>query len=130
MILPVLRLLIPPGGGTSEAILDVGSVENYMRDEVEGALQTLRDLGVTDAWYWYRYGSYEGEGDLIVIDGQGLWGIYSMAHCSCYGPLENMYKSSFTWRPSRDELMAACSDWERERVGMLLGQIPRLKGEA
>lgn len=39
--------------------------------------------------YWYTTGSYEGSGRALLYRG-GAWYHKSLAHCSCYGPLEDL----------------------------------------
>lgn len=52
-------------------------------------LEELAKHPITHAWYWYAAGSYEGTGQLLVRFDNGKWGLMSMNHCSCYGPLNN-----------------------------------------
>lgn len=49
----------------------------------------LKDLG-TD-WvhliHWYEQGYYEGDGQAVAWDGEKFY-VWSLCHCSCYGPCE------------------------------------------
>jgi hypothetical protein len=49
----------------------------------------LETKGITEAWYWYATGSYEGSGQLIGRDSGGSWVHMDLGHCSCYGPTES-----------------------------------------
>lgn len=49
----------------------------------------LADHGIVEAWYWYRTGSYEGDGQLIGRAIDGKWSLLSLSHCSCMGPCED-----------------------------------------
>ncbi len=47
----------------------------------------------TDDYEWlvyeYNYGSYEGDGEAVKMDENGVLWYLNLGHCSCYGPGEN-----------------------------------------
>jgi len=64
-------------------------VEDANLDESE--LEKLYPLNVDEAWYWYKQGSYEGRGQILIRRGQQYM-IHDLSHCSCYGPLDHLYE--------------------------------------
>jgi len=43
---------------------------------------------VTDVWYTYWHGSYEGSGEALIKHQDGRFVLHNLGHCSCYGPLD------------------------------------------
>lgn len=39
--------------------------------------------------YWYKQGSYDGEGIAVALRKDGKMDIGDLGHCSCYGPTAN-----------------------------------------
>lgn len=68
----------------------------------EWDLEKLDDVGIVEAWYYYRTAPYEGEGQLVFLTADGEWGETSLGHCSCYGPCENIKVTALD--PSLDAL--------------------------
>ncbi len=40
--------------------------------------------------YWYALGDYEGAGEATLTLDDGRTATFSLSHCSCYGPLDDM----------------------------------------
>ena len=51
------------------------------------ALDYLKPLELDEIWYWYKAGSYEGNGQLLMRRGTE-YDLEDMGHCSCNGPTE------------------------------------------
>jgi hypothetical protein len=61
---------------------ELGELSNWEIDN-------LNHFGFDEIWYYYAYGSYEGNGMMLMKKGN-LYDAHNMGHCSCYGPLENI----------------------------------------
>jgi len=66
---------------------------NYLEYDREDGELSDYDLNhipdtVTDIWYWYAQGSYDGSGIMVLKTSDGYY-LHDMSHCSCYGPLDN-----------------------------------------
>ena len=51
---------------------------------------TIDTSMITDVWYWYVEGYYEGNGAMILKDLSGNFHTHDCGHCSCYGPVERL----------------------------------------
>lgn len=62
--------------------------------------------GIEEIRYWYCYGDYEGNGQMLILKDK-KWYYHSMGHCSCYGPLDEIsFNVGYSTLP---ELMEKCS---------------------
>jgi hypothetical protein len=43
--------------------------------------------------YWYGAGSYEGAGHMLFSTDGMRWSDADLGHCSCHGPIEELYGS-------------------------------------
>lgn len=48
------------------------------------------------AIYWYKVGYYEGEGEAVALDKDGMLWQIGLSHCSCYAPFEASWEKSQT----------------------------------
>jgi len=71
---------------------------------------------VEEIWYWYKSGSWEGMGQMILKDANGYY-LWDLGHCSCYGPLDDIEEGLSNPYKTLEELKAACSE-------DLLNQLP------
>ncbi len=39
--------------------------------------------------YWYENGGYDGSGEAVAMDQDGLLHCKNLGHCSCYGPMDS-----------------------------------------
>jgi hypothetical protein len=61
------------------------------------SLSDLNDINHDDfkyLIYWYYNYGYEGEGEALALDNNGNFYHKDLAHCSCYGCMENFYDNS------------------------------------
>jgi hypothetical protein len=80
-------------------------------------IEDLGKLNLDHAWYWYAYGSYEGDGAILMLK-DGKWNWDSLGHCSCYGPTDNLaFNPSYD---SLDDLLSHCSDYAKEDLALLV----------
>lgn len=78
--------------------------KNELSETIEDSdFDTLRDQGIQEVWYHYKSGNWEGEGYIIVRNGD-QYGIDSLGHCSCYGPLDRISFSYVEKSKLRDSL--------------------------
>jgi hypothetical protein len=70
-------------------------------------IRDLKDLYLDEIFYWYTSGSYEGTGWMIARK-DGLYGLFDLSHCSCFGPVECVNALDIT--KSLDELKSKLSD--------------------
>jgi hypothetical protein len=52
-------------------------------------IEKLTAYNIKVAFYWYATAPYEGSGAMIVLKDEG-WYVFSLSHCSCYGPTEHI----------------------------------------
>lgn len=50
-------------------------------------IETLENDGIEQIWYFYSYGSYEGNGQILMRK-DNLYHLHDAGHCSCYGPVD------------------------------------------
>lgn len=77
----------------------------------ENEIQNIKASNADVAIYTYGTGSYEGDGDLLLMK-DGFWMFKSLSHCSCYGPVEepiNLKKDFDRAYTSLDELSESVS---------------------
>ena len=60
---------------------ELGDLDNW---EIDGL-----DSEFDEIWYFYAYGSYEGNGMMLIKKGE-LYDVHNMGHCSCYGPTDHI----------------------------------------
>jgi hypothetical protein len=58
----------------------------------EYEIKELDDVEFDLAVYSYESGSYDGSGFAVFKKGD-MWFYHEMGHCSCYGPLSEVYSS-------------------------------------
>jgi hypothetical protein len=68
----------------------------------------LIEMGIDEIWYWYGGGCYEGVGQILMRRGQ-WWVLHNAAHCSCYGPTDDIPKT-LAAHPSLNSLQGMLSD--------------------
>lgn len=56
----------------------------------EEELGELKKKGVEVVFYWYSTGNDEGAGQVLFLR-RGKWYLHDAGHCSCYGPLDQLY---------------------------------------
>lgn len=81
-------------------------------------IETLVELGIEEARYWYASGSYEGSGQMVALK-DGKWFHHDMSHCSCFGPVEQL--SLHNGFDSLESLLASCSMQLQKDVLPLIG---------
>lgn len=80
-------------------------------------LEDIYKLNIDEAWYWYRSGSYEGSGHILMRKGD-LWDMGDMSHCSCYGPTDRL---GFNGK-ELSELKKSCSEGLMKEMELLFTQ--------
>jgi hypothetical protein len=72
-------------------------------------IKTLKDMGISNVYYWYASGDYEGSGQMLCKKGN-FWYLHDMNHCSCYGGVEHLDLSPNRAYSSLKELKLKCTD--------------------
>jgi hypothetical protein len=78
--------------------------------EWQELVRALRHAGVKQVLYWYSYECYEGAGCLLAIREDKKVAVYSLYHCSCYGPCEDKEIKFEDFKTPREE-------WNNSSVG-------------
>jgi len=66
-------------------------LEEYEIERLEGKIDW--------AVYAYEIGSYDGSGIMFYKNTEGTFGVHSMGHCSCYGPVDDIvFSGTDDWR--------------------------------
>ena len=98
--------------------------DDYTSVQLDGyELDAVDKKPIRAMFYWYGCGSYEGNGDAIMVTTGGLWGDCSMSHCSCYGPEDGIDGCE----PSDVSLDALVSRMSRELGGKLIALVDRAR---
>jgi hypothetical protein len=74
-------------------------------DLSEWDVEKLAALKPDVCFYWYSTGSYCGAGQFLFRV-EGKWHLWDGSHCSCYGPLEDVY---LVEGRTLDEIEASCA---------------------
>ena len=77
-----IHKLHPP---TDDGVHKCGGTSDDL-DEIQ-----LEQLGsnITEMWYWYTGGGYDGVGYILTRNERGLFTLHNAGHCSCYGPCDD-----------------------------------------
>ena len=87
----------------------------------ESELKQVEDMGVEEIRYYYGQGSYEGNGQALLLKG-GLWYQSDLGHCSCYGPVERItFGKGFE---TIEKLKESCSAYLIEELAPLFTAMP------
>lgn len=85
--------------------------------------ELLERDGFEEAWYWYATGSYEGTGELIGRGTDGRWTVFSLGHCSCYGPIED--RGTSKWYDTIEEMTEGFTPERLNEIQPLLDAIKK-----
>jgi len=91
-----------------------GEENEFNCDEIRDSMPVCHE----PVWaaYWYEYGDYEGDGEMVVFDGEYLYDA-CLGHCSCFGPMENdLLERLGTPGELFDDEVLSAPDWQENLV--------------
>lgn len=103
--------------------------DEYTPEDIDSEVfNVLEEIKADAGFYWYCRAPYCGDGELIYLK-DDKWYLYSMSHCSCYGPTEHLTdgRSELKSYDSFQELLAACTDDYKTHINPLI-QLIKDKG--
>lgn len=62
-----------------------GFTDTLSRDDMDSVFK----LNLDEIWYFYNSRDYDGFGEMLMRKGE-LFELYSLGHCSCYGPTDQI----------------------------------------
>ena len=85
-----------------------------LNDSDLAQLRKIPDL--VEVRYYYGSGEFEGMGQMLLRQASGEWRLYSLSHCSCYGPMDHLEECWDSLKPYKtlEGMKADCSQelWE------------------
>jgi len=100
--------------------IDVSSEPVLTIEEIESSMPQF--INPKSIIWDYECGGYEGWGDMIIEDTAGRWYYYSLGHCSCYGPLDNLIylHADQAYYTDLEKLKSSLSDELQNQMGKIL----------